>query len=448
MAESSSRIVWRNWVGNQSCRPQSFHRPKREEDLIALVRRAGQEGKRIKVVGAGHSWTPLALCDDHLATLDDYARVLHVDAEQRRVKVQAGIRLEALSGAMRSAGLAFPVLGTVKFQSIAGAVSTATHGTGLKFGSVSSLVVELELITASGDVMRCSREENADLFAAARCGLGVLGLISTVTLQCEPAFRLRSVERRADLAATLHDLDRLLESNDHFKLWWFPHTQTCLTFEQNRTADACSRSALQRWWSDIAVRNGLVQPLMLASIAAPRITPAAVRFFTGLTPRRVEFVDHSAEVFYHPTYIRHWETEYSIPREHAAAAVERLTRWVNSHRSLRVNMPVDVRFVRGEDIWLSPASGRDSVYLGVLQHRRLPYEEYFRGFEDLMDEYGGRPHWGKMHTKSAVQLKKLYPRFDDFLSLRERLDPGGMFLNGHLKHVLGAAVSPSQRLEA
>jgi L-gulonolactone oxidase len=378
------------------------------------------------------------LCDEHLVTLDDYARVLDVESEKLQVKVQAGIRLEALSSAMRACGLAFPVLGTVKFQSIAGAISTATHGTGLRFGSVSSLVTELELITASGEVLRCSRDENPDVFAAARCGLGALGLISTVTLQCEPAFCLQSVERRENLASTLQDLDRLLQSNDHFKLWWFPHTQTCLTFEQNRTTAARSRSSLQRWWSDIAVRNGLVQPLMLACIAAPRITPAAVRFFTGLTAQRVEFIDHSAEVFYHPTYIRHWETEYSIPRQHAAEAVARLAAWVNTHASLRVNMPVDVRFVRGEDIWLSPAEGRDSVYIGVLQHRRLPYEEYFRGFEALMDGYGGRPHWGKMHTKSAAELRRLYPRFDDFLSLRERLDPCGMFLNSYLQRVLGA----------
>jgi L-gulonolactone oxidase len=424
-------------MGNQTCRPECFHGPASEEELIAVVRRAAGEGQRVKVVGAGHSWTPLALCDEHLVTLDNYARVLQVDAEKMQVKVQAGIRLEALSDAMRASGLAFPVLGTVKFQSIAGAVSTATHGTGLKFGSVSSLVVELELITASGEVIRASRNENPDVFAAARCGLGALGLISTVTLQCEGAFRLKSVERRADLASTLKDLDRLLASNDHFKLWWFPHTRTCLTFEQNRTAAPRSRSALRRWWSDIAVRNGLVQPLMLACIAAPRVTPAAVRFFTGWTPRRVEFIDHSAEVFYHPTYIRHWETEYSIPRENAAEAVERLAAWVNTHPSLRVNMPVDVRFVRDEEIWLSPAAGRDSVYIGVL-HRRLAYEEYFRGFEELMDEYGGRPHWGKLHTKTAAELRPLYPHFQDFLSLRSRLDPGGMFLNSHLEQVLGA----------
>jgi L-gulonolactone oxidase len=424
-------------MGNQVCRPECFHRPASEEELIAVVRRAAREGKRLKIVGAGHSWTPIALCDEHLATLDDYARVLHVDAEKLQVKVQAGIRLEALSSAMRSQGLAFPVLGTVKFQSIAGAISTATHGTGLRFGSVSSLVTELELITAAGEVLRASREQNTDVFAAARCGLGALGLISTVTLQCERVFCLKGIERREKLNSTLHDLDRLLESNDHFKLWWFPHTDTCLTFQQNRTTEAPSRSALGRWWSDIAVRNGLVQPLMLACIAAPRITPAAVRFFTGLTPQHVEFIDHSAEVFYHPTYIRHWETEYSIPRQNAAEAVERLAAWVNSHPSLRVNMPVDVRFVRGEDIWLSPAEGRDSVYIGVLQHRRLPYEEYFRGFEALMDEYGGRPHWGKMHTKTAAELRRLYPCFDDFLSLRERLDPGGMLLNSYLHRVLG-----------
>src|ERR1700687_1682692 len=228
--------VWRNWAGNQRCAPVAVEHPGTEAELVGLVKTAAAAGQRVKVVGAGHSFTDIACPGGHLLHLDNYARLLSVDPDAKTVTVQAGIPLTELNRELVQRNLAVPNLGDIAYQSVAGAVSTSTHGTSATIRGLATQVVGLELIAADGSVIVANREEEPDVFAAARVGLGAVGILSTVTLQCVPAFNLHAIEEPMRVDSVLDNLDEHVDGNDHFAFFWVPHTGWAIPTRNKRTA--------------------------------------------------------------------------------------------------------------------------------------------------------------------------------------------------------------------
>jgi len=435
---------WRNWAGNQRCSPWSITHPRDEGEILAVLQQAHAEGRTVRPVGSGHSWSSLVPTDGVLLSLDRCAEVLGVDRDRGTITVQGGLRLSLLHARLAREGLALANTGSIDRQTIAGAVSTATHGTGRRFGSLASQVVGLRLVTAEGEALECSADRNRDLFDAVRCGIGALGVISTVTLRVEQAYRLRAVEEKLPLPKVLAELEAMVDGHDHFKFWWLPHTDQCLVFLQDRTDQPGRRRPIRTLVDQYLAKNLLADWGMSLSGRWPETVPRFNRtFLLGLAPQRATHVDRSDRVLSFPVHVRHWESEQAVPLEASAVSVDRLREFLERER-IPVNMPVEVRFTAAEDMWLSPAHGRASCYIDLLQHRSLPFEGYFRGAEERLAEHGARPHWGKLHFRSADDLSRLYPHWQDFCRLRAELDPRGRLLNPALRDLFTAGGGPAQ----
>ena len=430
-----TRGTWTNWARNQSCSPAAVRRPATEAELVQLVKQAAANGQRVKAVGAGHSFTSIACTDGVLVDLGGYGRVLRHDAAFDQVTVEAGIPLHRLSDELDARGLALENMGDIDRQSISGATQTATHGTGLRFRNLSAQIVGMRLVTADGSVLECSASENADVFDAARVGLGALGLVSTVTLQCVRAFRLHAVEEPAPVDDVLRDLDDLVEANDHFEFYWVPHTRWALTKRNRRTDEpARPRTRVREWVDDVALNNYAFGVLCRIGRWRPSLIPRLAKVIPNAG--RLDYVDRSDRVFTSPRRVRFWEMEYGVPREALPEALNRVRRLVDE-MGTPLSFPVEVRVVAPDEIPLSTAHGRETGYIAVHVYRGTPYDAYFAGVERIMDSYGGRPHWGKMHFQRAETLAARYPRWDDFQRVRARLDPEGRFANPYLDRVLG-----------
>lgn len=426
--------LWSNWAGNQSCRPTGWHRPRTEDQLREAVALAASEGRTVRAVGAGHSYSSIACTDGHLVDLSDYDRVLAADPSTGVVTVQAGITLRRLNQELADRGLAMEVLGDIDYQSIAGALSTGTHGPGIRYPAPSARMLGARLVTADGSVVECSPDRDPQLWSAARVGLGALGVLSEVTLQTVPAFRLHTVEEPMRMSAVLADLDRLIDDNDHFGLFWFPGSDTALVKRSNRTElPLRPRDPRAAWLNDVMVDNHLFG----AACAVAARVPAAAPTIVAVADRksRHEWVDRSDRVFATPRLVRVIEMEYSVPRDAFPEAFERLRRFVAGLGPITV--PVEIRWTAGDDIPLSHASGRDSAYVAVHMYRGQPYDHYFQGVETIMSSLEGRPHWGKLHFQRAETLAPRYPRWDEFQEVRARMDPEGRFLNAYTERVLG-----------
>ncbi|HEV7887954.1 MAG TPA: D-arabinono-1,4-lactone oxidase [Acidimicrobiales bacterium] len=428
-------MTWANWAGNQQCAPAAVEHPGSEEELAHVVKRAASEGRTVKAVGAGHSFTDIACTDGVQLQLDRYGDLVEADRATGRVTVEAGMTLGRLNDALWDMGLALPNLGDIAYQSVAGAISTSTHGTGLKLGGLATQVVGLRLVTGDGSVLSASAEEDPDLFAAARVGLGAVGLLSTVTLQTVPQFNLRAVEEPMRMDTVLRDIDRHAEDNDHFEFYWVPHTGWALTKRNNRTDDPVGGRSRAREFVD---RTLLENVAFGAVCRVGRWRPSLIPRLSKALPSsgRTEYVNRSYRVFTSPRYVHFYEMEYSVPRDAVPDALRQLVRWVESS-GLRLNFPVEVRFTAADDIWLSTAHGGERGYIAVHVYQGMPYEQYFRGVEAIMGPLGGRPHWGKLHYQTAESLAPRYPAWDRFQAVRGRTDPEGRFANAYLTRVLG-----------
>jgi L-gulonolactone oxidase len=406
--------------------------------VAALVKRAAADGRRVKAVGSGHSFTAVAATDGVHVDLDRLTGVVSADASTGEVTVRAGTPLHRLNAELAARGLAMTNLGDIDRQTIAGATSTSTHGTGIKLGGLATQIRGLELVLADGSVVMCSTDERPDLFAVARVGLGALGVVTAVTLQCEPAFTLFADERPMPVAQVLDELDDIVERNEHFEFYWFPHTDIAATKSNNRVRDGQDAKPLGRakaWLDDEFFANGAFELTCRIAKRRPALIPRLNRTASKLMTAR-SYTAPSYEVFVSPRRVRFVEMEYSLPRaafRDGFAAI----RSVIEREDLRVSFPIEARWVASDDIPLSTAYGEDRCYLAIHMFRGEPYERYFRAVEAELRQLGGRPHWGKMHWRTADDLRPVYPRFDDFVAVRDTVDPDRVFGNDYLETVLG-----------
>jgi FAD-linked oxidoreductase len=427
---------WRNWAGDELCAPALRRAPATSDELASAIEQAAGEGMRVRAVGAGHSFSDIACTDGLQLSLERMRRVLEVDAVAARVRVQAGITIRELGQRLAEHGLAMENLGDVDAQTIAGAISTATHGTGARLANISSQVAELTLVLGDGTTLVCSEEREPEAFRAARVGLGALGVVAEVTLRCVPLFTLLAVDAPAPLEQTLARFEELALDNDHFELFVFPHARTALTRTNNRTDQPPRpRGALAAYANDVLLTNHAFELICRLGRRAPSRIPQLNRLVTRLAgaSRRV---DRSAAIFASPRLVRFTEMEYALPREHTPEAVRSVLAMIE-RRGFAVPFPIEVRTAARDHAFLSPAAGRDSGYVAVHMYRGMAWEPYFRAVAEIMDELGGRPHWGKRHFHTAASLRPLYDDWDRFQAVRARLDPRGRFANEWTDRVLG-----------
>ncbi len=387
--------------------------------------------RRVKVAGAGHSFTDIACTDGVMVDPRRMNRLLAVDGDE--VTVEAGITIRELGPLLAERGLALENQGDVDPQTLAGAICTATHGTGARFGNVSAQVVRLRLVTGRGEVVEL---REGDELLAARVSLGALGAISSVTLRCVPAFTIHRVDEPRPLDDVLARFDEHVDSNDHFELFVFPYTRTALTLSSERTdREPRPPSAWQSFARDVLLENGALEVACRIGRRFPRAIPAINRRVAGAMSR-AEHLDASHRVYANRRTVRFTEMEYGIPRERVPEALGRVLALVERRR-LPIGFPIELRVVAPDDALLSTAQGRPTGYIAVHQYRGMEFEGYFRGVEAIMDEYDGRPHWGKRHYQSAATLRSRYPGWDRFQAVRDRLDPERRFENEYLRRVLG-----------
>jgi FAD-linked oxidoreductase len=435
---TASGALWRNWSRTEAVRPLRVERPATAGAVQRAVAAAAASGLRIKPVGAGHSFTGIAVAPGVQLDLTDLSGVVDADVATGRVTLAAGTRLHQLPGLLAPYGLAMPNMGDVDRQSIAGATSTGTHGTGLGFGGLATQIVAARLATGTGDLITVSETERPELLPAVRVGLGALGVLVDVTLQLVPRFVLHAVERPEPFDEVLEGwLDRVSDA-DHFELYWFPHTDTALTKTNTRLpADAVRRplGRVSRWVDDELLANGVYRAICGLGRIAPGTTPFFARQVDKFTGNR-DFTDFSPAVFISHRAVRFREMEYAVPLEATPDAI-RAVRALIERKGWRISFPIEVRAAASDENWLSTAHGRNTGYVAVHRYFREDPREYFTAVEDIMRGFGGRPHWGKMHTQTAETLRELYPRFDDFLHVRDELDPERRFSNPYLDRVLG-----------
>lgn len=427
---------WSNWSGSVKSAPQDVVKPRDIDELARLVRGYRKEGRHVRVVGAAHSFTPLAQSDDVLMSLDNMQGIASIDTTASTVTVLGGTRLKYLGEALFEQGMAQENLGDIDVQSISGAISTGTHGTGVGFGTLSTQVESLTLVTASGAILECSPARNADIFKAAQVSLGTLGIIAQVTLRVVPAKRMHYQAYRKKLTDCLANLEQYKQEHSHFEFFWFPYTDGVQAKFLNETTDPVSKSSFWGDFNKIVLENGVYWLLSEACRLVPRFCKTVCHISTQ-SIANINEINYSHRLFATPRLVRFQEMEYNIPAEHTATVISEIQACIEQYQ-FRVHFPVECRFVRADDIWLSPAYQRDSAYIAVHMYRGMPYQAYFQRVEAIFKRYQGRPHWGKMHTRSAGELANLYPRWHDFQRIRSDLDPHGMFLNSYLNTLFAA----------
>jgi len=427
---------WRNWAGDQRCIPARIERPGSRGELVEAVQRATESGLTVRAVGAGHSFTDTACTGGAMLRMDRLDRVLDVDRDAGLVKVEAGIGLRVLNEAIWGYGMALENLGDIDRQSISGAISTATHGTGARFRNLSTLVDGVELVLPDGTLLEVSSDSEPELLPAVRVGLGALGVIATVTLRTVPAFTVRRVDSPLPLERTLERIQDLADGSDHFEFYVFPHTDVALLRQSLRTDEpAKPRNPVLEYGQAVVLENWVIGGVARLGRRLPSRIPRLSRFVAGQVGKSTK-VDRSYRVYASDRRVRFTEMEYAIPRRHAAEAVGRVLDAAERAQP-PVGFPIEVRFVAGDESWLSPAHDRDTTYIAVHQFQGMAWESYFRSVEAIMLEYGGRPHWGKRHFQTAATLAESYPHWEDFRAARARFDPDGRFRNLYLDRVLG-----------
>ncbi|MEM9930463.1 MAG: D-arabinono-1,4-lactone oxidase, partial [Bacteroidota bacterium] len=400
------------------------------------VLKAANERQRVRLIGSGHSFTELCTTNDVLISLDHYQGIISADKEQLQATVKAGTKLKLLGALLFQEGLAMENLGDIDTQSIAGTISTGTHGTGTAFGTISTQVVGLKLINGKGEIQTCSASENPELFKSAKVSLGALGIITEVTLQCVPAYKLLIQNNKESLPSVLASIAERNRQNRNFEYYWFPYTETAWTKTTNTAAEG--EPDQDNYWnylSELWVENYSFKALCELARRFPSTNKLVSKIAAQSVPTNKK-LSHSHQVYATLRLVRFTEMEYNIPADAYQEVMQEVIRLVNSGR-FPIHFPIESRWVKGDDIYLSPAYDRDSAYIACHVYHKKDSTSYFKALEEIFYAYGGRPHWGKMHTLTQKEVLESYPELSTFLRIREQQDPDRLFTNTYLAQLLG-----------
>lgn len=422
-----------NWAENIVFNPSEILKPSTEEEISEIVSKANNEGKKVRVVGSAHSWTGLFETNEILLSLDNMQGIVKMDGME--ATVWAGTKLKTLGRLLYENGLAMENLGDIDVQAIAGAASTGTHGTGVNFKSIANQISKLRMVKASGEIVECGQQNNPELFDAARVSLGALGIITQITLKCVTSYNLKYTARKENFYKCLNNLEENNAKTRNFEFYYFPHTDYVQTKYINKTTEQPNRKPIRKFINDVILENSLFGLACKTAHYFPS-TCAKVSELTTKLIGPTKKTHYSHRIFATVRLVRFNEMEYNIPTDKFKEVITRAKDIIGKDK-IAVNFPIECRFVKGDDLYLSPAYKRDSAYISFHMYRPMPYKDYFEKMENLMLEYDGRPHWGKIHTLKADTLKHKYPKWADFLKIREELDPNQTFINPYLKEIFG-----------
>ncbi|KAK6488662.1 L-gulonolactone oxidase [Huso huso] len=438
MVQGMEGYQFQNWALTYSSNPELYFQPTSIEEVRQILELARQRGKKVKVVGGGHSPSDIACTEDFMIRMDKMNKVLEVDKKKRQATVEAGIFLCDLNEELARHGLAMSNLGAVAEVAAAGVIGTGTHNTGIEHGILPTQVVALTLMTAGGEILKCSDSLNEEIFQAARLHLGSLGVILDLTIQCVPAFRLHELQFPSTLTEVLDNLDFHMKKSEYFRFLWFPHTENVRVIYQDRTDKPVQNTS--SWFWGYAVGYHLLEFLLWVSTFLPRMVPWINQiFFSLLSSGRDERVDCSHRIFTYECLFKQHVQDWAVPMGKTKEALLQLKAWLENNQTVVAHFPVEVRFARGDNILLSPCFQRDSCYMNIIMYRpygkEVPRDQYWAAYEEIMQNAGGRPHWAKAHSCTRKDFQRMYPGFQKFCSIREQLDPTGMFLNSYLEKV-------------
>ncbi len=431
--------TWTNWSRLETAHPTREATPASTDDVVAEVCRALDTSGTVKMVGTGHSFTAIAAPEGTLLRPDRLTGVVAVDRDALTVTARAGTPLKDLNAELEALGLSLHNMGDIADQTLAGAISTGTHGTGGVAAGLAAQVVGLQLVTGTGELLTATPTEHADVLDVARVGLGALGILTTITFRVEPLFVLEAREQPMSWDEALDGFDDMTAEADHVDMYWFPHTDRMLTKRNTRRGtDLSAARPLSRgraWLDDELLQNTAFGVLTAGANRVPGVIPRLNRMSASLLSART-YSDVPHRVFTASRRVVFREMEYAVPRAAGLEALRECRRALDTS-DLRISFPVEIRVAPADDIPLSTAGGRDSFYMAFHTHRDAEHREYFGLLEPILRAHDGRPHWGKVHTRSAADLAPAYPRFEEFLALRDRLDPQRVFTNRYLQRVLG-----------
>jgi FAD-linked oxidoreductase len=436
-------VQWQNWSGLESAEPREVLSPAAPDDVVQAVLAAREARSTVKMVGTGHSFTGIAAPGHTMLRPDRLTGILGVDRGAMTVTAYAGTPLKVLNAELERLGLSLHNMGDIAEQTLAGAVSTGTHGTGGVAAGLAAQLAGFQLVSGTGELLDATASTNADLFGLGRVGLGALGILTKVTFAVEPLFLLEAHEQPMSWDEALGSFEEMAARSHHCDMYWFPHTDRMLT-KQNTRLDADVSEArpvgrVRGWVDDELLSNTVFGALTAAANRAPGVIPRMNQVSARALSART-YSDVAHRVFTSPRRVVFREMEYAVPRAAGLAALREARQAVDAS-DWRISFPVEIRVAPADDVALSTAYDRDTFYLAFHTHHRSDWRThaaYLQAMEAIMRAHDGRPHWGKLHTRTAEDLAPAYPRFGEFLSLRDRLDPERLFANDYLRRVLGS----------
>lgn len=424
----------KNWSGLEKWNPAEILFPDSEEAIQKIVKFALDKKQKIRIIGSGHSFTKLCVTNEILISLDKYQGLVQVDKLTNQATVKGGTKLEKLGKLLHAEGLAMENLGDIDAQSIAGTISTGTHGTGTGFGTISTQVRVIRFVNGLGEIVECSSKSKLELFKSAQVSLGVLGIITQITLQCMPSYKMKMIYEKSSLTEVLKNYKSINQVTRNFELYWMPYTDVVLTKKANLTEEEVDKIGINSFFQEYVLENlGFKIFCELAYYF-----PSKNRWVSAISAKtlsRVVKKAYSYNIYATVRAVRFNEMEYNIPIEAYEEVMKEIQQSFEKNE-FQVHFPIENRFVKGDDIYLSPAFGRDSAYIACHVYSKKKYEGYFQKMEDIFKTYDGRPHWGKLHTQNANELLQLYPKMTDFLKHRGEQDPEQIFISPYLKSLL------------
>lgn len=427
---------WKNWAGNEIAHPTSIETPRNEDEVISIVREAASRGEKVKIPGSGHSFTPAAVTDGRMVRINALQGIYSIDRSRMEVRVGAGTTLSDLNRLLAVEGLAMANLGDIAYQTVAGAISTSTHGTGVALPGLAAQVTAMRIVDGHGNLVECNSEKNSEILDVARVSVGALGAITECTIRVVDAFRLHAHEQPMRLDDVLDNIDELRLSNDHFEFFWIPHTKWALTKRNNRTDEALDPLPKVRGW----IEKTFMENFAFGAVCkVGKLRPALIpRLATALPSSGARtYINDSYKIFASPRLVKFYEMEHALPAASLAPALREIRAMVE-RKGYLLNFPVEVRFTAPDDVPLSTGYQRESAYIAVHVYKGMEYGPFFKDVEDILRRYDARPHWGKVHHREKDELSTLYPRFNDFLAMRDRLDPQRTFSNRYTERIFGA----------
>ncbi|MBT7334717.1 MAG: FAD-binding protein [Gammaproteobacteria bacterium] len=426
-------MPWINWAKNQGCLPAKRIAPQSEDELCELLK--ANHSSRMRPVGAGHSFSAIVPTEGTLISTDLLNGIISTDSQANTARVWGGTRLHQLGPALDSYGLGLTNWPDINYQTLAGAISTSTHGSGAALGSLSSMVNELTIATPAGELITCSASTRPELFNAARCGLGALGIITQVNLDTTAAFNLAQTTAVEPLADVLNNIDQEKERNRHFEFLAFPHTSQALVV---RTNPIDAAAPITRFGEEDPTAIYQIREAYQKLGILPLVGEYAYQKVIDFAADGAETLTSgpSYSVLTHDRVVPFREMEYTVPADAGPACLEEILSRI-ARKKIPVIFPIEYRYTQQDNIWLSMFCEQEGCSISIHQFADEDYREYFAEIEPIFRKYAGRPHWGKLHTLGSQALSELYPHWADFLAVRNSIDPAGRLLNEHLTELFG-----------